>query len=47
MELVSAADENSEGPARFMLLDPDGNPISLINMCEYTILAGKKGSTSR
>jgi len=27
MEFVSEADENSTGPASFMLLDPDGNPI--------------------
>lgn len=25
--LVSEADENSTGPASFMLMDPDGNPI--------------------
>jgi lactoylglutathione lyase len=27
VELMSEADENSSGPASFMLLDPDGNPI--------------------
>lgn len=27
MELVSEADETLEGPASFLLLDPDGNPI--------------------
>ena len=27
MELMSAADENTTGPAFFMVLDPDGNPI--------------------
>ena len=27
VELASAADENSAGPASFMLNDPDGNPI--------------------
>jgi lactoylglutathione lyase len=27
MELVSEADENTAGPASFMLMDPDGNPI--------------------
>jgi predicted enzyme related to lactoylglutathione lyase len=27
VELVSEADENTEGPASFMAIDPDGNPI--------------------
>jgi catechol 2,3-dioxygenase-like lactoylglutathione lyase family enzyme len=27
VELASEADEASEGPASFLLLDPDGNPI--------------------
>ena len=27
LELASEADEASEGPASFLLLDPDGNPI--------------------
>ncbi|KXH70191.1 MAG: glyoxalase [Candidatus Thorarchaeota archaeon SMTZ-45] len=27
VELVSEADETSKGPASFLLLDPDGNPI--------------------
>jgi len=27
VELASEADESSEGPASFLLLDPDGNPI--------------------
>ena len=27
VELVSEADESSAGPASFILLDPDGNPI--------------------
>lgn len=27
VELASEADENSSGPASFMVLDPDGNPI--------------------
>ena len=27
IELVSEADETSTGPANFMVLDPDGNPI--------------------
>lgn len=27
VELLSAADENSTGPASFMIADPDGNPI--------------------
>lgn len=27
VELVSEADETSQGPASFILLDPDGNPI--------------------
>ena len=27
LELLSEADESSQGPASFMLLDPDGNPI--------------------
>jgi catechol 2,3-dioxygenase-like lactoylglutathione lyase family enzyme len=27
LELASEADENSTGPASFMLMDPDGNPI--------------------
>ena len=27
MEFVSEADENSSGPASFILTDPDGNPI--------------------
>jgi catechol 2,3-dioxygenase-like lactoylglutathione lyase family enzyme len=27
LELISEADETSQGPASFMLLDPDGNPI--------------------
>ena len=27
VELASEADESSTGPASFMLLDPDGNPI--------------------
>jgi hypothetical protein len=27
LEFVSEADENSTGPASFMLMDPDGNPI--------------------
>jgi lactoylglutathione lyase len=27
VELVSEADENTTGPASFMLVDPDGNPI--------------------
>jgi lactoylglutathione lyase len=27
MDFVSEADENSTGPASFILMDPDGNPI--------------------
>ncbi len=27
IELVSEADESTEGPASFIVLDPDGNPI--------------------
>ncbi len=27
LELVSEADESTSGPASFMLVDPDGNPI--------------------
>lgn len=27
VELVSEADENTTGPASFMVVDPDGNPI--------------------
>ncbi|MFC2025915.1 VOC family protein [Chloroflexota bacterium] len=27
IELVSKADENTSGPASFMIFDPDGNPI--------------------
>jgi len=27
VEFASEADENSSGPASFMLMDPDGNPI--------------------
>ena len=27
VELLSEADESTAGPASFMLLDPDGNPI--------------------
>ena len=27
MELISEADEETEGPASFMVMDPDGNPI--------------------
>ncbi|MHA2086341.1 MAG: VOC family protein [Candidatus Thorarchaeota archaeon] len=27
IELISKADETSEGPSSFLLLDPDGNPI--------------------
>jgi len=27
VELLSEADEDSTGPASFILLDPDGNPI--------------------
>ena len=27
LELTTAADENTKGPASLMLLDPDGNPI--------------------
>ena len=27
MEFVSEADDNSTGPASFILMDPDGNPI--------------------
>ena len=27
LELLGEADENSEGPASLMLMDPDGNPI--------------------
>lgn len=27
LELTSEADENSAGPASFMLVDPDGNPV--------------------
>ncbi|KAA3644926.1 MAG: VOC family protein [Chloroflexi bacterium] len=27
VELISEADESTEGPASFSLLDPDGNPI--------------------
>lgn len=27
IEMVSEADEDSEGPASFMVVDPDGNPI--------------------
>ena len=29
VELMSEADENSTGPASFMVMDPDGNPILL------------------
>ena len=27
VELVSEADENTTGPASFIVMDPDGNPI--------------------
>lgn len=27
VELMSQADENSTGPASFVVIDPDGNPI--------------------
>jgi lactoylglutathione lyase len=27
VELISAADESTTGPASFMVLDPDGNPV--------------------
>jgi lactoylglutathione lyase len=27
VELISEAEENSTGPASFMVMDPDGNPI--------------------
>jgi catechol 2,3-dioxygenase-like lactoylglutathione lyase family enzyme len=27
VEMITEADENSEGPASFMIVDPDGNPI--------------------
>lgn len=27
LELISEADESTSGPASFMLLDPDGNPV--------------------
>jgi predicted enzyme related to lactoylglutathione lyase len=27
LDMISEADENSTGPASFMLVDPDGNPI--------------------
>ena len=27
VELISEADESTTGPASFMVLDPDGNPI--------------------
>ena len=27
VEIVSAADESTRGPASFMVMDPDGNPI--------------------
>ena len=27
VELISEADEETEGPASFMVMDPDGNPI--------------------
>ena len=27
LALTSEADENSTGPASFMLIDPDGNPV--------------------
>ena len=27
VELVNEADENTNGPASFMAVDPDGNPI--------------------
>ena len=27
IELASEADESTEGPANFMVIDPDGNPI--------------------
>jgi hypothetical protein len=27
LEVTNAADESSKGPASFMLLDPDGNPV--------------------
>jgi len=27
VELMSEADENTTGPASFMVMDPDGNPI--------------------
>ena len=27
VEIVSAADESTSGPASFMVMDPDGNPI--------------------
>lgn len=27
VELISEADENTTGPASFMVIDPDGNPI--------------------
>jgi hypothetical protein len=27
LELTNEADESSRGPASFMLVDPDGNPV--------------------
>jgi uncharacterized glyoxalase superfamily protein PhnB len=27
VELAAEADENSTGPASFMVIDPDGNPV--------------------
>ena len=38
MALTSEADENSTGPASFMIIDPDGNPI----LIDQHVKANKK-----
>ena len=40
MEFQQQADENSTGPASFVVVDPDGNPILLINTCEQLRSSG-------
>ena len=34
VEILNEVDEDSSGPASFMVVDPDGNPILLINTSE-------------
>jgi catechol 2,3-dioxygenase-like lactoylglutathione lyase family enzyme len=50
VNMISEADESSTGPASFMIADPDGNTILLINtyrQCVQLFFVCKQGTSQR